>query len=180
MSSTDKRQVYRVTIKVMLLLGAIVLGLVLIRSIWKSAEPVADHINLSTEVPQSYPVTVPSGKVQLIRWGKQEINILHLTPEMQSTLVQPSTQTLNTEPYLNATTRSRQPEYFVYVNKGSGVGCPIGFVNDFKRPTLRDTCTQSTYDLAGRPLNATLQVPNLTVPPHHFKQAGQITIGAWE
>lgn len=161
----------------MVILGILMLILVLLRSVWSPSTESKTQATF-TEAAQTYPLTIPSGKVQLIRWGQMEVGVLHLTPDMQATRVNVPEAVV--ESPLNPQTRAREPQYFVYVNKGSGVGCPIGFVNDYKRPVFQDTCTRYQYDLAGRPLDKTLKVAPLTVPPHHFKQAGTITLGTWE
>ncbi|MBK8453716.1 MAG: hypothetical protein WAQ53_05755 [Thiofilum sp.] len=176
MDSAAKRQLYRVLIKSMVMLGIVVLIGVLVRSVMSTPEPETQHASLVLEQKFTVPLNVHSGKVQLIRWGQQEVGVLHLTDTMKASLKLATDK--DTEPNLNPQTRARHPDYFVYINKGSGVGCPITLVTT-QQALLRDTCTQATYDLAGRPLNATLRLPVLTVPPHYFKE-GKITLGAWE
>lgn len=176
MDSTDKRQLYRVLIKSMVMLGIAVLIGVLLRSVMSAPESKNKNPSLVLDQPLTVPLNVHSGKVQLIRWGQQEVGVLHLTDTMKASLKVATDN--DTEPNLNPQTRARHPDYFVYINKGSGVGCPITLVIT-QQALLRDTCTQATYDLAGRPLNATLRLPVLTVPPHYFKE-GKITLGTWE
>ncbi|WP_020558646.1 hypothetical protein [Thiofilum flexile] len=170
MSSIDKRQLYRVLMKGMVLFGLIVLLGVLLRSFISTSE-VKSTAELETSSQLTVPLTAPVGKVQLIRWGQQEVGVLRLSEAMQASLNQANTRAPDTQMH--------NPAYFVYLNKGAGIGCPITLITEVRQSFLRDTCTQASYDLTGRPLNSALNIPALTVPPHYVSQ-GKITLGAWK
>lgn len=66
--------------------------------------------------------------------------------------------------FANNTVRSRDPEYFVAYALGTDLGCPLAI----EAGSLRETCGDARYDLAGRAHASERDYRNLTIPDYNF------------
>lgn len=60
---------------------------------------------------------------------------------------------------------SQWPEYFVALAYGTDLGCPLEAGDG---QYLKESCSDTRYDFAGRPLNSKLSISALRVPDYKF------------
>jgi len=152
--STSKRQVYRVILKTLAFIGICVLAFSLIRT---AILPPTSHTKTLVK-----PIIVDisqlnAGEIKTIHWNNQNIAILYRTTAM----LEQSTD---------------HNKYFVFVNQGGDVNCPLTIDTETKR-YLKDICSGYRYDSSGKVLKNNSRVQNLSIPPYHFIDKNQIMIG---
>ena len=166
----NPRLVFRVIIKVLMVLGLLILLWVFASSLFvhQDKEPVVEHDLLELDLKD-----MRDGNVRKIRWEGKEIGIL----KRKGHHVLGYTKYVAKIPHqsLNSALRSLTKEYFVYYNHGNSGNCPLfNEGNGFK-----DTCTGTHFDTTGRETDKGLQGARLEIPPHYF-QDDKLFIGAWK
>lgn len=169
----NPRLIYRVILKTLTVLAIIALSFVLLSSLFVSTEeevkskPVTRNIGTVKLVLAS----LRKGNIKKTRWDGKEIAILYRPKNTNKK----TTGKEQLHPSLNPATRSQKPEYFVYINYGDSQNCPLFYSNN----RLKDTCTSTFFDTAGRQINNPQQGFLLEIPPHHINDKTLI-VGSWE
>jgi len=70
--------------------------------------------------------------------------------------------------------RRERDGWFVAIASGTAAGCPLSW--EPAQRTFLEACSGTRYDSDGRPLDAPDLAP-LTIPPHHFDDAGRLVLG---
>ncbi len=171
----NPRLVYRVILKFLGLIAFIVLLWVLTRSLFiNSSENYSQKEAQKSKVSVMISLDIAGmieGEIRKAQWQGKEVAILYRKAPI--TDHKKYTDKL-THLSLNIVSRSLTPEYFVYINKGNSGNCPLFYTND----TLKDICSSTVFNSAGREKNNLQQGFKLIVPPHYFKEHNLI-IGEW-
>jgi hypothetical protein len=152
----DKKQVYRVIIKLLSFLGLGLLSYFLIRT--AIIPPLPQMMQKVTAIQVNL-TDVEQGQMKIINWNHKNIAILHRSQAMQ-------------------TTRPKSPEerYFVFINAGGDLNCPLNI--EITQTYLKDSCSAYLYDSHGKALKPSARVKDLKIPPHHFIDRNHLLIGA--
>lgn len=167
MNTHEKRQLYRVMIKLMVLFALLFFIGLLFRGVF--------HKNPgAVEMPiESFRLAAIPGRLQVVRWNGKEVAVLPRTPAMLQRLGNESAGVIHGGAH-NETSIS---DYFVFYNRSSsGAGCPLNLVGTANTQRLTDICSKLDYDLAGQPLQS--GVPALSSPPYRIDtEQGKLIIG---
>ena len=146
---TDKRQVYRVILQIMTYIGIAILLWVMFSSVFVEDEENSDASGETIEVLVK---SLAKGESTHVIWQGKKVSILHRnTPKGVA---------------------NKTNEYFVYYDLGDSGNCPLFFTGDI----LKDTCTGTTYNQFGKPIERT-NVNDLESPPHYFIEPTKLLIG---
>jgi len=154
----DKKQVYRVIIKLLSFMGLSVLSYFILRSAMSPPIPQTMHKAIPIRVDLS---ELPQGKIKILSWNHQNIAILHRTVAMQVSIG----NTLNTQ------------RYFVFVNTGGDLNCPLR-LSEKQVHYLQDSCSGYLYHTDGKALQPNSRIKDLVSPPHRFIDQNHLLIGA--
>ena len=169
MNTYEKRQLYRVVIKLMLLFAVLLFIGLFIRGVF--------HKNPgAVEMPvESFRLDAIPDRLQVVRWNGQEIAILPRTPAILQRLG--STRENASTAALDADDSQTIIDYFVFYNRSSsGAGYPLNVVGTAASQRLTDICSKLDYDLAGKAMK--IGIPDLSSPPHRVDAAqGLLIIG---
>jgi len=169
----NRRLFFSAVIKLLMLLGFLILAVVLINSLFTKNERV--KVANNTEIPIAIINTSDmfKGQIRKIRWNNKEVAVLlRQFPEKLSAI---ETKSENLHPSLDLKTRSKNKDYFVYLNIGDSNNCPLFYsAGEFK-----DVCSANKFDEAGLPLQSVSNNFKINIPPHYFDDEDLI-IGKWE
>lgn len=154
----NKKQVYRVIVKLFSFLGLSLLAFFIIRSALLPPLPQIMQEMIATKVDISH---LLQGQIRVVQWNHQNIAILHRPEIMQKTLSG------------DITTLSKS--YFIFVNKGGDLNCPL--VLDYSQIYLKDSCSGYLYDTKGKLLKLNPHINDLIIPPYHFINQNHLLIG---
>ena len=175
---TDKRLLYRVSLKVLGMIGIIALLLVFFNAtFYTNIETEEAVINVDdTEVDVS---GLFSGGNTVVRWNNQRVGILKRTDVNQLALIAQSSEapksslaSVSRHPW-----RSIDPRFFVYFDVGDSGHCPLYFQNKATEVSFKDTCSSNWFDSQGRFKSD--GTAGLKIPPHYYSENGQLVIGRW-
>ena len=175
---TDKRLLYRVSLKVLGMIGIIALLLVFFNAtFYTNIETEEAVINVDdTEVDVS---GLFSGGNTVVRWNNQRVGILKRTDVNQLALIAQSSEapksslaSVNRHPW-----RSIDPRFFVYFDVGDSGHCPLYFQNKAAEVSFKDTCSSNWFDSQGRFKSD--GTAGLKIPPHYYSENDQLVIGRW-
>ena len=152
----NKKQVYRVIIKLLSFVGLSVLSYFIIRSAISPPLPQSMHKVVPVRVDLS---GLSPGQIKILNWNHQNIAILHRTAAMQASV---SNRTNN--------------HYFVFINAGGDLNCPLR-VSQKQASYLQDSCSAYLYDAYGKALQPNARIKDLVSPPHHFIDQNHLLIG---
>ncbi|MDE2272430.1 MAG: ubiquinol-cytochrome c reductase iron-sulfur subunit [Xanthomonadaceae bacterium] len=143
------------------------------------------------------PITVDIGKIesgQRVRygWRSQPIDIVNRTPKQLEWLAKqdprlrdPDSKEPQQPKYCQNATRSIKPEWLVFIDICTHLGCVPDYYGDIKpEPFDPDwkggyycPCHHSRYDMAARVYKGVPAPLNMVVPPYHFVDDTHIQIG---
>lgn len=167
MNTYEKRQLYRVMIKLMLLFAVLLFIGLFIRGVFhKNPGAVAMPV-------ESFRLDAIPERLQVVRWNGQEVAILPRTPAMLQRLSD-SGKGADDRPVNSAVEIS---DYYVFYNRSSsGAGCPLNLVGTAESQRLTDICSKLDYDLAGKAMK--VGIPDLSSPPYRVDAAqGKLILG---
>ena len=155
--TSNKKQLYRTIVKILTLIGVCLLSFFLIRSVvLPTTTPLVQYPTVVTVDLLS----IAEGKIKIVRWNNSNIAVLHRPKEMQA-MLQDSLE---------------NKQYFVFVNSGGDVNCPL-IVESKTKTMLKDICSAYLYDASGKAIKQDARVQNLIIPPHHFTKGNKLIIG---
>lgn len=155
--TNNKKQLYRVILKILTFIGVGTLSYFFIKS---AIMPLERQSIASQEKPITIDLaTIPLGKMITVQWSHNNIAVLHRPKEMQNTLPE------------NTTNR----EYFIFVNSGGDVNCPLT-IDSKTKIHLKDICSNYLYDGSGKAIKNSNKAQNLVIPPYHIT-GNQLIIG---
>ncbi len=168
----DQRKVYRISLKILTLLGVIIIMAVMINSLFpventvKEGQSPADNNALPT-VTLSVNSLLP-GKMMWVQWRGKPVAILKR--------IDPPDDFVQGEP-LNKQWRSIKAEYFVFHNTVGVTQCPLYLMPSGDQ--LKDTCSGILYDSSGQRISGSGSA--LLIPPHYFEsdEKATVIIGKW-
>jgi ubiquinol-cytochrome c reductase iron-sulfur subunit len=153
---------------------------------WKPSER-ARALGAPTEVDLS---TIEPGQMTTVIWRKQQIYIVHRTPEMLKSLSghndqlkDPQSESSEQPEYAKNDTRALNPNFLVLIGVCTHLGClpkqrftqgelggdwPGGFFCP---------CHGSKFDLAGRVFDGSPASVNLRVPPYTLQDEKKLVVG---
>lgn len=153
----NKKQVYRVIIKLLSFVGLSVLSYFILRS--AISPPISQ--TLHKVIPIRVDVSkLPAGQLKILRWNHKNIAILHRTAAMQANI--PNTV--------------KTPRYFVFINAGGDLNCPLR-LSQKSVHYLQDSCSGYLYDSNGKALKPNACIKDLISPPHRFIDQNHLLIG---
>ena len=153
--SDNKKQVYRVIIKLLSFMGLALLAYSMIRS--AVLPPLPQVMQEVTPIKVNL-TAIDQGHIRIIVWNHQNIAILHRTKIMQTAPI--------THP---------QQRYFVFINAGGDLNCPLRI--DTSQRYLKDSCSAYLYDSYGKALKPSSRIKNLVIPPYRFIDQNHLLIG---
>lgn len=164
-----QRLVYRVLLKLMTFIAALILFVVFINSLFLGFSDEKDDPKEETSIIKLSGMTL--GEIRKTRWNGHDVAVLKRA-------MRPSLQKISEPQQLNQTSRSILPGFFVYFNTGDSGNCPLFF--DGK--TFKDICSGKYYDTTGRGINSQ-KATVLKIPPHFFETqdgiVAKVVIGLW-
>ncbi len=171
-----QRLVYRVVLKLMTFVAALVLLVVFINSLFTGS---GDDKDISRDKIATIDLSgMVLGEIRKARWQGREVAVLKrkaVEPEKHKT----TAAILSGNSIINPVTRSILPAYFVYFNTGDSGNCPLFF----EAGRFKDICSGNYFDVAGRAINASNHAA-IKIPPHYFEQQGgepaKVLIGRWK
>ena len=124
------------------------------------------------------------GDVQTVNWANRPLLIVYRTPEWKSALETQANNRLK-DPLSSKSVqpaeavnvhRSVNPDWFVALGLGTGMGCPLRFIAPSAERYqgepwpggFADTCDSTRYDLAGRVFRQQSAQKNIVVPDWQF------------
>lgn len=156
---------------------------------WAPSER-ARALGAPTEVDVS---KLEPGQMTVVSWRKQQIYIVHRTPEMVTRLekvppgeLKDPTSSASVQPdYAKNEVRARKPEYLVLVGICTHLGCLPKARFEPNQPELMADwpggffcpCHGSKFDLAGRVYKGAPAPKNMEVPEHMYLSDTKILIG---
>jgi ubiquinol-cytochrome c reductase iron-sulfur subunit len=135
------------------------------------------------------------GQMAVLTWRKQQIYVVHRTPEMvaalsrqESQLKDPQSSESEQPAYATNALRARNPEFLVVVGNCTHRGCLPKARFEMGAPDLGADwpggffcpCHGSRFDLAGRVFNGSPASVNLRIPPYSFPEPTRLVVGADE
>lgn len=136
---------------------------------------------------------VAEGQSLRVKWRGKPILVVHRTQRMLDTLPKlndqlrdPKSEETTQQPsYCQNLQRSIKPEYFVFVNICTHLGCSPEYVPEpGSKPYNPDwlggffcPCHGSMYDLAARVFKGVPAPLNMVVPPYHYIDKNRILVG---
>ena len=153
---------------------------------WKPSER-ARALGAPTEVDLS---TLEPGQMTTVIWRKQQVYIVHRTPEMLQSLgnhndqlKDPGSESSEQPQYAKNDTRALNPNFLVLIGVCTHLGClpkqrfaqgelGAGWPGGFFCP-----CHGSRFDLAGRVFEGSPASVNLRVPPYSFEGDKKLVVG---
>ena len=171
----NRRLLFSVIIKLMMFLGLFLLTLVLLNSLFTDDSSVPKTVNNEISSVTLDITEMQSGQIKKVRWNNKEVAILlrQFPDKLMPQSLEASPHDLH--PSINAQTRSKKIEYFVYFNTGDSKNCPLYYAGG----EFKDVCSSNRFDEAGRDINTNSQAYKLEIPPHYFVQ-DQVVFGKWE
>jgi hypothetical protein len=154
----NKKQVYRVIVKLLSFLGLSLFAFFIIRSALLPPLPQVMQETLATKVDLS---NLLQGQIRVVQWDHQNIAVLHRPDIMQKTLSN------------DVTTMDKS--YFIFINKGGDLNCPL--VLDHSQIYLKDSCSGYLYDAKGKLFKLNPRLNDLIIPPYHFINQNHLLIG---
>ena len=156
-----------------------------------SLNPSADTIAAGMPVDIDISHVGPGQRI-VVTWRKRPVNVIHRTPQMLKLLRQPKDIRLLSDPYSEAPQqppyarnwhRSIKPEFLVFVDICTHLGCipdfrpqqgsvQPGWIGGYFCP-----CHGSKYDLSARVYSGVPAPYNMPVPPYHFVSDTTVRIG---
>lgn len=174
-SEPGVRLFLRLAVKLMLCVAVV-------GTLWVLLQATGERDAVQDVVPSvAFDITdVAPGNLKIVEWANKPLLILHRLPEWNTTLVSleadlfrdPLSQS-SVQPDAALTPyRSASPDWFVAVGLGTGMGCPLRFVEPSSEQYLGsawpggfvDTCDATRYDLAGRVFRQQSARRNIVVP----------------
>lgn len=157
----DRRLFFRTILKVLVSLGVLFLLIVFFNSLFNARQTkineVGDELAVALDISE-----LQLGQIKKTRWKGKEVAVLY-RQNMQSEIRQSNPEE-NLHPSLQTYTRSRKPEYFVYINMGDSGNCPLFY----SQGIFKDICTANKFDENGRGIRADQGRFSIQIPPHHF------------
>jgi ubiquinol-cytochrome c reductase iron-sulfur subunit len=136
-----------------------------------------------------------AGQMATLTWRKQQIYIVHRTPEMVASLTKvtdelkdPASESSTQPEYAANPARARKPQYLVLVGTCTHLGCLPKPRFEAAQPDLGANwpggffcpCHGSKFDLAGRVFQGSPASVNLSVPPYSFTNDTTLVVGVDE
>lgn len=156
---------------------------------WAPSER-ARALGAPTEVDVS---KLEPGQMAVVSWRKQQIYIVHRTPEMVARLekvppgeLKDPTSAASAQPdYAKNEVRARKPEFLVLIGICTHLGCLPKARFEPNQPELMADwpggffcpCHGSKFDMAGRVFQGSPASLNLAVPPYSYTNANTLVIG---
>lgn len=156
---------------------------------WAPSER-ARALGAPTEVDVS---KLEPGQMTVVSWRKQQIYVVHRTPEMVERLKQvpagelkdPASAASDQPDYAKNEIRARKPEYLVLVGVCTHLGCLPKARFEPNQPELAADwpggffcpCHGSKFDLAGRVFQGSPASLNLRVPPYTYTSDTTLVVG---
>ncbi len=184
MESHDKRVIYRVTLKLLSLIGIAILIYIFLASFFDGRttkrSPVIS-VNLADLKP---------GEHIKRDWGGRKVIVLHRSAamlagiaSMDESLYDPHSKYSNQPVYARNAYRAIGPAYFIAVAMARDTGCEVEFMpgragEGGSQGGFVDPCRGSRYDLAGRVFKNQQTKLNLTIPEYCYTSGTMVTIGA--
>ena len=170
--------------------GAVGAAFVLVPFIssWKPSER-ARALGAPTELDLS---KLEPGQMTIITWRKQQIYVVHRTPEMLASLAShdarlkdPKSEKSEQPAYAKNEQRAAKPEYLVLIGICTHLGClPKSRFSPGQAELGADwpggffcPCHGSRFDLAGRVFEGSPASLNLRIPPYSFEGDTRLVIG---
>lgn len=133
------------------------------------------------------------GMLVTVEWQGKPVWVLHRTPAMLARLGKhdeylrdPQSETKQQPKYAQNATRAIKPQYWVAVGVCTHLGCTPTYRPEAAAPDLGADwdggffcpCHGSKFDLAGRVYSGVPAPTNLVVPPHYYRTASLLVVGA--
>jgi ubiquinol-cytochrome c reductase iron-sulfur subunit len=133
------------------------------------------------------------GMLITVEWQGKPVWVLHRTPAMlallgkhDDSLRDPRSQSAQQPAYAQNAVRAIKPQYWVAVGVCTHLGCTPTYRPETAAPDLGPTwgggffcpCHGSKFDLAGRVYSGVPAPSNLLIPPHYYRAASLLVVGA--
>ncbi len=183
--SEQRRRFLATVVKSLALFAVVMFGLALLRSL-----PSDPSDAKTPEGTKLFVGDIRPGEIRRADWQGRSLILLRRTPAMLSALADarsrlsdPDSDGSRQPTTAKNSGRSLRPELFVALGYGTGMGCPLDFLNAAANVGMepwsggfRDRCDGSLYDTAGRVYRDQPAKQNLVVPPYHEAGAGYIEL----
>jgi ubiquinol-cytochrome c reductase iron-sulfur subunit len=187
MVDSDTRLLLRVAVKLMSLAGVGLALYALLASVLSGeatsgkSEPLLVRLDALSE---NQLLRVAWGEGNLLLLERSAATLASLDAETAG-LQDPFSERTSEPDGLPAATRSVRPALFVAFDRGTGMGCPLGWVPSGSRGApqqpwqggFRDSCDGSWYDAAGRVFKGQQAGRNLAIPPYRYIDGDLLEIG---
>ena len=187
MADTQARLLLRVSVKLLSLFGLGFAAYALLTSIPfgsdvpRASQTLSYRLNgLAENETQRIPWS--GGNLILVRRSAATLAALQENP---GALLDPASSNAHQPEGLSGPVRSHRPELFLAFDRGTDLGCPLGWIPPGNRDApqqpwhggFRDTCAGSWYDAAGRVFRNQQAERNLDIPPYRFGGGDLLEIG---
>jgi len=173
----NRRLVFSVIIKLLILSGIILLLVVLVNSLFTGNSSGENQKASTSNEIQTVSLDTNDmfkGQIRKIRWNNREVGVL-LRQFPERLLNNANVVEENLDDTIEANSRSKKQEYFVYFNLGDSNNCPLFYsAGEFK-----DVCSSNKFDEIGRMLKGGPSSFRLKIPPHYYTKTG-VVIGKWQ
>lgn len=187
MADSDTRLLLRVAVKLMSLAGVGLALYALLASVLSGEAPSGKSEPLLVRLD-----ALSENQLLRVAWGEGNLLLLKRSAATLASLdadtagLQDPFSERSREPAgLPAATRSVRAALFVAFDRGTGMGCPLGWVPPGNRSApqqpwqggFRDSCDGSWYDAAGRVFKGQQAGRNLDIPPYRYIDGDLLEIG---
>jgi ubiquinol-cytochrome c reductase iron-sulfur subunit len=133
------------------------------------------------------------GMLITVEWQGKPVWVLHRTPAMLALLGKhddrlrdPQSEASKQPAYAQNATRAIKPQYWVAVGVCTHLGCTPTYRPEAVAPDLGPDwgggffcpCHGSKFDLSGRVFTGVPAPTNLVIPPHYYRTASLLVVGA--
>lgn len=189
MADSDTRLLLRVAVKLMSLAGVGLALYALLSSVLSGEAPSGKSEPLLLrldELSENQLVRVAWSEGNIVLLKRSAATLASLDADMDTARLQdPFSEQAGEPGGLPAATRSVRPALFVAFDRGTGMGCPLGWIPPGNRSApqqpwqggFRDSCDGSWYDAAGRVFRSQQASRNLDIPSYRFRHGDLLEIG---
>ncbi|MCK5639642.1 MAG: hypothetical protein KAJ19_02550 [Gammaproteobacteria bacterium] len=177
-TNTLYRLMLKISVKLMLTLGMVFLLIVFYNYLFSSQQTRQQQEILELPLENLIP-----GEMHTLDWNGRQVFVFRRDTSMIKALQQPNTGLFDAhsrhsrQPQATRNqTRSIQADYFIALDYGTDLSCPLTYIPAEARTTVspwwggfRDRCRGSWYDLAGRVYKGQQAKRNLEVPVYSIK-----------